>query len=1175
VNATCPSCKISYDAAEGSTCSRCTRTAALTPTLDLDPRYTPTHIGTPVGPPSPGPLPEIRVPGYEVLASLGQGGMGFVLKARDLKLDRIVALKMPLAPLLAEPTFRERFLREARASAKLRHSNICPIYEVGEHQGVPFIAMAFIDGSTLRSWAPANRPPARQSAEILAVLSRAVAFAHRNGVIHRDLKPDNVLIETSTHQPMLMDFGLAKETRGEGGHVTQSGQVFGTPAYMPPEQAAGRTERMGAWSDVYSLGAILYELLTGRPPFTGTTGEVIHKVQHEEPLAPRKLVPTVHRDLETICLKALAKLPEDRYATAEALAADLEAFAAGEAIQARPPGLHDRLLRAVKRHPRTAAFAAASILLLAGGAAFSSRLLSSSRRIADLQRRLDTPAGGLLDEAGLASREALCGELASLDPAAGARARERLLKGAADAVRAALREARVDEQEERIRNSIQALRRRDAATAADLDVALEGRRALWEALFDLSPPFADLARVFEPGRITVSGEALGARGGEAGVPTRIPTESIMRVQARFRAGMSPKPFGLGLGGYRFLLYPSAGSGVPGRLEARRGKLLLREVALPVEAPELYELGVHREGPEFRVQLGNLALARVEDLFPLTASASSRVELILPVGVQATAFSASRRPLAARPSPLERADALYHEGRIEEAITGYSQQLIQAGSGPVALEARYKIGVCQIQAGRQEEALKGLTGLITEPGDRWPLLAICQIWLLHLRRGELDQAETFLGLFQARYDPKVLASALPDDLRHQIITAYGATSAGAVLLIVDPARIARLERATRVVEVLSPPGETNLWVHWNLVRACHLENDLAAAEKHARKAIDRARRPDGQLDGWGISLLEELSWLLRLQGRFDEALRLGEPYQTWSPMRIERARALAAKGDDAGAGRTLETLLKELPASRMEYRHWAAAWLLRGMLEERRGDAKAMEEAWARGRRDAWEEAAGEDRKSPTSGMDHHLTIVLAALSGGLKQEHLKTALDFLSQQKEEGPLSRPQDLLQMFVGLKPEALTRLFRTARGMAYCRDVAFLRIPLSGVIDGPAKIALQYIFASCPDRELGSEESEAAWTTAGRCVDFYRTGKLEKNIVTALGVAYVARLGLVSWPILAKALPPDLRGGVAYFLAFKHERKGRAEDARFLWNRAKDDAAEGSPLKRLASEQLDRLK
>jgi hypothetical protein len=304
-----------------------------------------------------------------LLEELGRGGMGVVYKARQVGLNRLVALKMILSGGHASPRERARFRAEAEAVARLSHSNIVSVFEVGEHQGHPFLALEYVAGGSLAQRLQGTPLAPRRAAELLVALARAAHAAHERGVVHRDLKPANVLLQEGGIRdqgsgireegqasslipnpqsliPKITDFGLAKRLDEVG--QTQTGAIMGTPSYMAPEQAAGQKD-VGAPADVYALGATLYEMLTGRPPFKGTT--VLETLEHVctlPPVPPRALQPSVPRDLEVICLKCLEKRPADRYDSAAALAEDLQNFLAGEAIRARASGVLQRLVHTLE-----------------------------------------------------------------------------------------------------------------------------------------------------------------------------------------------------------------------------------------------------------------------------------------------------------------------------------------------------------------------------------------------------------------------------------------------------------------------------------------------------------------------------------------------------------------------------------------------------------------------------------------------------------------------------------------------------------------------------------------------------------------------------------------------------------------------------------------------------------
>jgi WD40 repeat protein/predicted Ser/Thr protein kinase len=306
-------------------------------------------------------LPEIR--GYRVESVLGRGGMGVVYKARHLQLGRSVALKMLPSGIYAGPDERTRLMREARAVAGLRHPHIVQVYDVGELNGCPYFTMEFLEGGNLSQKQAGKPQPVREAAGLVAVLAAAMHLAHQSGVVHRDLKPSNILL-TVDGTPKITDFGLARRMDDDDG-VTQAGVRVGTPSYMAPEQALGTAQAIGPAADTYALGAIFYELLTGRPPFQGATStETISQLLLHDPVPPGQLIPRLPRDLDTICLKCLQKLAERRYLTCADLAGDLERFLRGDPILARPVGKVELLARWTARHKGIAAALAAVVMLL-------------------------------------------------------------------------------------------------------------------------------------------------------------------------------------------------------------------------------------------------------------------------------------------------------------------------------------------------------------------------------------------------------------------------------------------------------------------------------------------------------------------------------------------------------------------------------------------------------------------------------------------------------------------------------------------------------------------------------------------------------------------------------------------------------------------------------------------
>ena len=327
---------------------------------------------------------------YELLEVIGRGGMGMVYRARQRSLDRVVAIKMMAFGPGCSPELVKRFRAEAVAAAALQHPSIVAIHDVGIHEGRHFFVMDYVEGQSLAQLVVSQPLPARRAAEYLKTIAQAVHYAHERGILHRDLKPSNVLID-GQDRPRVVDFGLARRLEGDS-ELTATGQVLGSPHYLPPEQATARRGRVSRRTDVYGLGATLYHLLTGRPPFQAESlPQTLDLVLHKEPVAPRLLNPGLPRDLETICLKCLEKEPAKRYPTAQAVAEELGQFLGGQPILSRPIGTAGKAWRWCQRNPRLATAVGVALLSLViglAGVSWQWRRTESQRRRAESGERL-------------------------------------------------------------------------------------------------------------------------------------------------------------------------------------------------------------------------------------------------------------------------------------------------------------------------------------------------------------------------------------------------------------------------------------------------------------------------------------------------------------------------------------------------------------------------------------------------------------------------------------------------------------------------------------------------------------------------------------------------------------------------------------------------------------------
>ncbi|MCY3023104.1 MAG: protein kinase [Planctomycetota bacterium] len=1146
---------------------------------------------------------ELRTIGpYRILRLLGRGGMGVVYKAVDTRLGRTVALKVIRGGGDAGPEELARFRLEAQNAAKLQHPHIVPIHDIGQSGDLDYFTMDYIEGITLWEWQQLKERSYRERAEMLEKIARAVHHAHEQSIIHRDLKPSNVMVDMAG-EPHVMDFGLARNIESAQG-LTVSGTALGTPQYMPPEQAKGSHKEIGPHSDVYSLGAVLYEMLCGKTPFQGeTVFQILRAVIQDDAVPPRKIV---------------------------RLADDLRAYVDGEAISARPLSRTERAWRGCRKRP-VLFVAAVLVLAFSGVAGWLLHFGSASQRVAVLGEKIRASLPEQVPTAEELQRlDGMCTELEARNAEAGAAARHDVNKRFADSLRKLVLQPRLEQADkETIEAALKVLAARDQSLGTPVEQEYRQRSRHWDTVFELAPPFDKVASVFKKGTVEVQDNALRCpqpKNTPAGplCPTKVDASGNVQLEGSFspwqEAGMVGLGFKSEMGrGYAFVLCalsetppakgevrpppaaPTLGNAaaglVPVVLQVWRAGAKAAEFAVDGRqlGGEQLTLRVQREGTRFTVETAGGLTAAFDDPFPLPARERGCYEALLPAGARLRLLRASQQGQAAAPSPLERADDLYERGQYEEALAAYREQNLQTLTGSFGQEARYKQALSLVGLKRQEEAAALFEAVGAEEGKRWPLLSLCQLMLLRLDRKEFDRVWTLLDMTEIKFGTEQLMISIPERLKERIRELYISEFSGLYLMGCTPERVAKLERALKATRLIDSSHWRHNWVRWNVVRAKHWLKDYTGAERQARDAL--AQIPE--TDGWHLTIAEELSWVLRLKQQPAAALKVvetllldkkGKARPDRMQLLLERARVFVAmeKWEDAEAD--LALLFKTLTAKEMTYRHWGSGHMLQGFLAERRGDKKAMEEAWLAGTVEKWWEGRG-DKEFPKGTMEKVILMHLGALSGTLQQEHMDTILAAYGERGEGSRAasskastlfdmlrsvyeSAGSDLMATAFDITPETIVKLWQQPRGREVTRAVAFQSVPLSDLVGGPMCLLLYGTAQRGMPRPLTDDEDKILWDAAWKGFGGLRDGKLGLPQIAQLGMAFMGETGSLGWGGLAAKLSPDVRGPMAYFLGYRFEVLARGDDALAFWQMALKDAPAGSALRQLAERELKRI-
>lgn len=1034
---------------------------------------------------------------FRILRPHAEGGLGKVAVARDEELHREVALKQLKPRHADDPGSRERFVVEAEITGGLEHPGIVPVYGLGQTgDGRPFYVMRFIRGDSLGEAITAfhsrfgnQSDPQGRDIALRKLLGRLIdvcnvmEYAHSRGVLHRDLKPDNIMLG-KYGETLVVDWGLAKPlgqpcltdadsnsaesplvpASGNSGE-TLPGSTVGTPAYMSPEQAAGRLDQLGPASDIYCLGATLYHLLTGQPPVRDADlATVLRRVQRGDVPRPRQLQTWIPPALEAACLKAIALQPSDRYTSPGQFADELERWLADEPITAYSDSWRERLARWSRHHQAYAqaigvALVIVAVVAIAAGIVINRALKREFLTEQRAEKRQQFEAGlkqETWNEEQLKRMENISSELNDLGESIDRDRRvQALYDRVADSVRRILEKRQLAEDDQHAAEStIELLRKRQAKDVEKLAMELQSRLRRWETVIEQQAPFGDTAvsAVFGFESVVTKSES-----GDALQVPQPPVDNLVRTKwpstgnVRWDVTFSEKwgdatRVGLALqvtSDSRYLCVLTSeqdptghtsdssddvnvdDAALPklqqilslgGQLSLRllRNEDLLMERLVSVSADKPLRMRLSREGLAIFVQINEQPPVPFIDLFGVNRT-DGMFAVYWPTGLEVVQLRAEKQSLPLRPSPFELGDDLVAHGQYQQAFDAYSAVVVGQDSDQ-RQELDFKLGVCLAELERNDEAEKKFQAVAKQPGKQWPVMAACRYWLLQVlwKQDNPFAAEQVVNDLTRNHSFDELLPLVPTNFRRQLLSWYRQNDAySRIAWAHDP--VTRLKRASQIEELLNENPLQRIDTHWRKADAFRVTGNLTGAIQ----TLEELLKNDSLDYGERIGLLRDYTWVMCHAKEFDLPKTMlqrwlgkspEQPDLDYAPLLVEMARIAVAQRQWAEADRQLEMFFDLAPRvmSKLCYGEYGDACLLRGFIQLELGDENAAGMWWEKAHRKNWPGAPIPERSllvNSTSGKklrDQHLGLIVRSLAASLSNDVTESETDAIVYENLQG-----------------------------------------------------------------------------------------------------------------------------------------------------------------------------